>query len=653
MLGQPLFNVTNCDFVGLGIGVYGALFYGGYKLTGVKNCKFDNCDFGIATTGAGAHILTNTFFNTNNVAISIFDNTLNSSIKTNTITSNWQLPIIYNHYDANAWGFSYRTGILVSSGFVDIVENKINNVQTAVENDYGNMMLKCNDLQNNSYGLFSFVNTKVNMSADLGGGYNNAANCQQFALFDRAYSFEANNGYNNFSILDASPCYSVMGVPHNILKQKCPTIMAGNLLNYTLQEPMDPITANAVANNYWRAAVSSPDAPIEEKYNKFLTTDDLNNFGADYEDNNLLMKDRKGHVITAQALQDNTLVTCPIEAGGGGGGVFSVAATSLIGNTLLAHPLSAAGISSKITTPAFNNVKMQAAVKTTLVKMGDVQAATTATNTNQAADLFTQILKVNYPTPIKNSDDRYLLDLSYQKLMSNVATLTEVNKTSSTPSVIPLALKNRYANLHAIVALRLSRKDATDKDAKVMKDLIKLDDAMIYRLEEKRPNAIAVINSILATNPEVAYRKMYEHLVCMWSTEEEAIKNAISVTVALDRIRACNALLKSNGGSTTTSGQRLGALASEKDIAYATDYSIAVYPNPTSGHITISYNLQDYTAITFEVVDVQGKKVFASTLNSKNDTFNSANLNLDNGIYFYTITGNGKNLMTKKLVIAK
>lgn len=47
------------------------------------------------------------------------------------------------------------------------------------------------------------------------------------------------------------------------------------------------------------------------------------------------------------------------------------------------------------------------------------------------------------------------------------------------------------------------------------------------------------------------------------------------------------------------------------------------------------------------------KKITNHNLNIKENTFSINDLNLANGVYLYKIIADGKNLLTKKLVIVK
>jgi hypothetical protein len=78
-----------------------------------------------------------------------------------------------------------------------------------------------------------------------------------------------------------------------------------------------------------------------------------------------------------------------------------------------------------------------------------------------------------------------------------------------------------------------------------------------------------------------------------------------------------------------------------------------VFPNPSCGSINIAYSLQEFSSISFELFDIQGKKMIMASLNPEERQLNIEDLQLENGVYFYSITGDGKNLMTKKLVVVK
>jgi hypothetical protein len=77
--------------------------------------------------------------------------------------------------------------------------------------------------------------------------------------------------------------------------------------------------------------------------------------------------------------------------------------------------------------------------------------------------------------------------------------------------------------------------------------------------------------------------------------------------------------------------------------------NVSVYPNPVRN--AINFKL-DITGFNVSIVDVTGKSVkSASSLNNKLSVETS---NLNNGIYFYSITGfDGQLISTNKFIVAK
>jgi hypothetical protein len=633
MFGQPTFNVNNCDFNSLGSGIFGALFYGGSKLTGVKNCNFNSCGNSIYTIGAGCNILNNNFVN-NGTAIASGDIVLNSLYKNNTIsTTNPVGPITdYNSpYNSVA-----NIGIFLNGGTSsvnEITSNTINNVDNAIGIVNLEAKIKCNDLQNSMVALWGGTNSKINMSSDLGSGFNNASNSTMFGWFDEANYFEANNGYNAFNISDGSSCTSQITNPGHITTYQCPIITSGSIINFNgPQNPIDNYYQNISENNYWHPANTPVIPAMEDAYNKI--------YKKDLAANNLL----NARMVTGNSLTSDALVVCPNPNTGG-----CVGAGCRTNNQN--HPLDNNNNSSIISTASFYNKRLQNALQFSLNKMDKMQ---NVAKVNEAADLFTEILKANYVLPVKNSVDKYLLDLSYQKLFTCVSQLTEWHKDTATNSQIPSSLLNRYNDLHSIITLRLNRKDATESDVKEIKDLIYLDDAMIYRLQENRTAAIKVVNDIIASTPKSSHRPLYENLVCVWGIENDAIQNTISVDEALKQIYICNkSYYPKTQVTTSVNSQRMINPKPESNMTYATDYSIAVYPNPTNGNLSIAYSLTEFKRITIEIFNVQGKLMNSYSLNPEDKMINIENLDLENGVYFYNIKGDEKILMSKKLVVVK
>jgi hypothetical protein len=86
-----------------------------------------------------------------------------------------------------------------------------------------------------------------------------------------------------------------------------------------------------------------------------------------------------------------------------------------------------------------------------------------------------------------------------------------------------------------------------------------------------------------------------------------------------------------------------------------TEVRSAVYPNPASDNVNIVYTLSEASDVNVTVVSVTGEVVYNNNLGTVAAGKYTENINatdLANGVYFYTLTVNGKEI-TKKLVISK
>lgn len=76
-------------------------------------------------------------------------------------------------------------------------------------------------------------------------------------------------------------------------------------------------------------------------------------------------------------------------------------------------------------------------------------------------------------------------------------------------------------------------------------------------------------------------------------------------------------------------------------------------PNPFNESTTISFNCTTSEKVVFNIFDMLGREVYSNTINAESgiNTF-TYTTKLDSGTYFYCIS-NGKNKVTKKMVVAE
>jgi hypothetical protein len=77
---------------------------------------------------------------------------------------------------------------------------------------------------------------------------------------------------------------------------------------------------------------------------------------------------------------------------------------------------------------------------------------------------------------------------------------------------------------------------------------------------------------------------------------------------------------------------------------------LKIYPNPAKGFVTVDLAGSLNGETTYELFDVQGRKVISKVSTTNFETLNIENLS--DGIYMLTIQ-NGSNKTTKKLMINK
>ena len=97
-------------------------------------------------------------------------------------------------------------------------------------------------------------------------------------------------------------------------------------------------------------------------------------------------------------------------------------------------------------------------------------------------------------------------------------------------------------------------------------------------------------------------------------------------------------------------------IVSETIITPPTELEVKVSPNPSSGQITLSYNLESVMAVRIDLFDITGKLVKTLTQQGNqypgkyNVSYNIADL--QNGIYFATLLTDD-NKVSAKIVLTK
>lgn len=78
-----------------------------------------------------------------------------------------------------------------------------------------------------------------------------------------------------------------------------------------------------------------------------------------------------------------------------------------------------------------------------------------------------------------------------------------------------------------------------------------------------------------------------------------------------------------------------------------------VYPNPSNGHFTVNYHINEMETGTIEVFDLVGKQVFTQPLSQGVETFDLQLNHLSGGTYFFRLQTNGQLRYSDKINIIK
>ena len=79
--------------------------------------------------------------------------------------------------------------------------------------------------------------------------------------------------------------------------------------------------------------------------------------------------------------------------------------------------------------------------------------------------------------------------------------------------------------------------------------------------------------------------------------------------------------------------------------------NVTSYPNPANNEFVVNYKLNNVTTPTLNVYSIIGLKLRSFTLNPTNGTLTVPTLDLENGVYFYSIEEKGQRVFTQKFNI--
>jgi uncharacterized repeat protein (TIGR03803 family) len=125
-----------------------------------------------------------------------------------------------------------------------------------------------------------------------------------------------------------------------------------------------------------------------------------------------------------------------------------------------------------------------------------------------------------------------------------------------------------------------------------------------------------------------------------------------------DSCNYCNLIGKDSLGETVRNeGFTLNVVNTDSPTnipqIFSSDILISLYPNPSNGNITLSYDLEENENAIITLYDVTGKLLDKVILNPNLTSMSLNKTYFKAGLYYYCISVNGKKVKTEKLVIIK
>ncbi len=103
----------------------------------------------------------------------------------------------------------------------------------------------------------------------------------------------------------------------------------------------------------------------------------------------------------------------------------------------------------------------------------------------------------------------------------------------------------------------------------------------------------------------------------------------------------CNGRISGNGNN-----------VSQSDIS-TEERMYSIYPNPTSGKLNIDLSQSSFVDASINIVDISGKKIVMEKLSAENPNNTLDISKLNNGIYFYELNIDGKQMKKQRVVLQK
>jgi hypothetical protein len=539
----------------------------------IAGCTFTNCQDPVLNYGTGVYMNNNLFTGNPNVGWAgvgqMYSSYIGNSVFTDNNTGGTGLQITYS---ANG-----GAGITLSHSSL------INNPGTgsvAVEGAGGSFTARCSEIAGNNDGsaITMADNGLVNLSNDYGGGFNNFSDNQFILDLYNAYA-ELNNGGNNFSIYQNSNC-----IVHKI---GCTPYVQGEVSSLNCNGNAHVLPAD---HNFWGGnGFSPPSSAFDMELSPAGScTDDVY-----YTDNSP-------------------------------GASFCPAILNYSFSGFNSNPLKNGNNVSVLNTPALQNIPLNIAVNNALSKMdtGIVNGY------KDAVIQLTQILQ----SPVKNptSEDEYISQTAYKKLMESFSSATEYRQLPDTMT------KQHYDMISLLSGMIMQYQQKGNYKGRLYTTM---DMASIYRLGGKIGKALSVVSGILSwVQPDDV--DFVNEWICFYTAENNLRSGVSDKKRYVDEINQCRLNFPSH-----SKRKSMIADSNGKNVRM-----VSVMPNPNSGSFTIKINSDLNIVSLIEIYNASGKCVYKNRPEGKTEL----PLFLDgmaSGIYVVKVVGNNGLNQTEKVVV--
>jgi hypothetical protein len=588
-------EITGTDFIGGGIN---ALSFHNNNRLNIRNCNFDpGCSL---TVVGGALEMSNSKFNNSALL-------LQGQFSESNITG-----CRFTNCEVTLEGTAIARVKFAST----VIEksNMESNPPAGLEVYNSNISLKCSSVKNYEIGVYSELNSMIDMSTFQSGGHVNLSGTQYPLRFNRIFALHLNRGNNNFNVsIPFEEQRECDKIPTTCWKRIQGTIAYYNPTPYSMANGGTPVQSGC------------PPAKINAHENKWQQTNTFN--------------DNLTDVITAYNCS-GVNVRIPVEDNRPSNpkpcGFYDPNGPVDFGCERCGEMIR----------PGFPNIRIDVALKRAEREMENPGIG----SRERAFLMFSEIVKYNFRRP-ETSDEVDIKRIAYKRMYEAISSGIEKGE-------IPKNLNNpAIAELIGIQNNLLANFAADSEQAYSGKISIGLDRAQTFRLLNRRDLAIQAYDELLQVADEDD-RELISRFKCFTQAEESALAFGMDADFYEQNIEAClprgmqrsrpfSQLEKINNPNYSDS---LLSINEDKDAQ-----GLKIYPNPASNELNVEFNLSNSETPAVQLFNLSGSIVynhkFEQSLTAGNNNLQINTALIPPGIYFLEFKATGVTTRQKVVII--